>query len=174
MLNILSQKKCSRCKDWKNRDNFGADKRSSDGLKSECKACAVLATRDWKVRNPEKNRELQRQWEIIRPKEVRSEDARKRYWGNLEKYRESGRVKWSNRRAKIKQVGGSISGREWSELKKKYNYTCLACGRREPEIKLSHDHVKPISMGGANTIENSQPLCKSCNSIKGTKWIDYR
>jgi len=56
---------------------------------------------------------------------------------------------------------------EWKELKKKYNYTCLMCGKKEPEIKLSIDHIIPVSEGGTNWIENIQPLCRSCNSKKG-------
>jgi 5-methylcytosine-specific restriction endonuclease McrA len=78
------------------------------------------------------------------------------------------------RRARIAQNGGTITGREWSDLKKKYNFTCLCCKRREPEIKLCLDHVIPIARGGPNTIENAQPLCVSCNTKKQTKTIDYR
>jgi 5-methylcytosine-specific restriction endonuclease McrA len=69
---------------------------------------------------------------------------------------------------------GNITVAEWQELKKKYNYTCLRCGRREPEITLTQDHIQPLSCGGSNTIDNIQPLCKSCNSSKGKKNTDYR
>ena len=31
-----------------------------------------------------------------------------------------------------------------------------------------------MTMGGKNVIENAQPLCKPCNSSKGTKYVDYR
>jgi 5-methylcytosine-specific restriction endonuclease McrA len=78
------------------------------------------------------------------------------------------------RRARIVSVGGEYSSQEWENLKKKYSYTCLGCKRREPEIKLTLDHVVPIINGGSNFIENIQPLCKSCNSKKHTKETDYR
>jgi 5-methylcytosine-specific restriction endonuclease McrA len=48
---------------------------------------------------------------------------------------------------------------------------CLRCGS---DKKISLDHIVPVFNGGANEIENLQPLCKSCNSKKGTNTIDYR
>lgn len=56
----------------------------------------------------------------------------------------------------------------------KYNYTCLCCNKKEPEILLTIDHVIPVSLGGMNIIENAQPLCHSCNSRKKAKVMDYR
>lgn len=69
---------------------------------------------------------------------------------------------------------GSFSRKEWFELKFKYSYMCLCCKKQEPEISLEADHVVPLSKGGDNFIENIQPLCRSCNSIKRAKFIDYR
>lgn len=48
---------------------------------------------------------------------------------------------------------------------------CLRCGSL---IKLTIDHIVPISKGGENKISNLQTLCKSCNSIKRDRFIDYR
>ena len=79
-----------------------------------------------------------------------------------------------NRHARERGGAGSITAQEWQALKEFYNYTCLCCGRREPEIKLTLDHVKPLALGGTNTIDNAQCLCGSCNSRKHKKEIDYR
>lgn len=43
---------------------------------------------------------------------------------------------------------------------------CLHCGAREA---LSLDHIHPWSMGGKDTLENLQTLCRSCNSRKGAR-----
>lgn len=59
-------------------------------------------------------------------------------------------------------------------IKQKYDYTCLRCFKREPEIRLVIDHVVPKSKGGPHTVGNAQPLCVRCNAVKGIKTIDYR
>lgn len=61
---------------------------------------------------------------------------------------------------------GSHSREGWEILKRVYNYTCPACGRSEPEIKLTRDHIRPVKEGGSSFIENIQPLCEECNQAK--------
>lgn len=78
------------------------------------------------------------------------------------------------RRARLRGAVGSHTQTEWAELKKQYNYMCLCCKQQEPFVKLSEDHIVPLSMGGSNHIENIQPLCGPCNSRKYTSSMDYR
>lgn len=66
---------------------------------------------------------------------------------------------------------GKFTAREWRELCERYDFCCLRCGHRKP---LSPDHIRPLSRGGANTIDNIQPLCEPCNEWKFVKTIDYR
>jgi hypothetical protein len=72
---------------------------------------------------------------------------------------------------KRRRAGGSHTRAEWQALKRKYDYTCLSCQRREPDIKLTRDHVDPA---GTDDIDNIQPLCEGCNIEKGDSVIDYR
>jgi len=58
---------------------------------------------------------------------------------------------------------------EWELLKKQYGYCCPHCGKSEPVIQLTEDHIIPLSKGGSDLIENIQPLCRNCNCKKGTK-----
>lgn len=78
------------------------------------------------------------------------------------------------RKARLRGSKGSFTAMEWQALCQKYSYRCLCCGKREPDIKLTIDHVLPIVQGGTNTIDNLQPLCSTCNSSKGDRHIDYR
>jgi len=88
---------------------------------------------------------------------------------NCQKVKERDEV----RRTRQIQNGGFHTPTEWKKLKEKNNYTCLCCGRKEPDIKLTKDHIIPVSKGGTNNISNIQPLCNYCNVKKYTKTIRY-
>lgn len=79
------------------------------------------------------------------------------------------------RQRNIKKMGngGSHSIEEWEALKERFGYKCPRCLRKEPVIKLTEDHIIPVSMGGSNNIGNIQPLCQQCNSVKNAKAICY-
>jgi 5-methylcytosine-specific restriction endonuclease McrA len=77
----------------------------------------------------------------------------------------------AKRRAAKTEAGGSYTPTEWLALCKKFKHRCARCKRRR---KLEADHVIPIHKGGTSSIDNIQPLCRSCNAIKHTKCTDFR
>lgn len=48
------------------------------------------------------------------------------------------------------------------------------CGACFSETDLTLDHVVAIARGGSGDDDNLQVLCRSCNSRKGTRTVDYR
>lgn len=81
------------------------------------------------------------------------------------------RITSQNRRARISKNGGNITAQDWYNILEQSGHKCLKCGSIE---KLTLDHIIPIAKNGRNDKNNAQVLCKSCNSSKHTKIIDYR
>jgi 5-methylcytosine-specific restriction endonuclease McrA len=213
-MDILTQKKCITCGEWKGREEFYKRSGSRDGLVGDCKSCfqkkshkryvenpypARARSKKWREENRDRHanslrlwlsnnverkratssawsaknaarvRETSKKYKIEHAETLRQKD---REWkrANIERKRASDR----NRRALKKGSNGKITAKQWLALKEFYGYTCLACGYKEPEIKLTLDHVVPLVLGGSHSIDNAQPLCLSCNCSKGTRVIDYR
>src|SRR3954447_3036299 len=78
------------------------------------------------------------------------------------------------RAARLVANGGFHSSREWRELKEYYDYHCLRCGKREPEIRLTKDHIVPVFQGGTDDASTLQPLCDACHLAKGHSAANYR
>lgn len=75
------------------------------------------------------------------------------------------------RRIRELRAGGEHNEPEWQRLLAACGFKCLRCGTQE---NLTKDHIVPVASGGNNYITNLQPLCRSCNSWKGPKTIDFR
>lgn len=93
---------------------------------------------------------------------------------NSPRYKVIRRAIANRRRTRVTQAGGTYTVDEWEALKAEYDYTCLCCGKCEPEVQLEADHVIPVSKNGSGDIDNIQPLCSPCNKRKGRKTTDYR
>ena len=55
------------------------------------------------------------------------------------------------------------------EVFKRDLFTCQYCGRKAPDVILEVDHIKPVSKGGDDSIENLVTACWDCNRGKGAK-----
>lgn len=130
---------------------------------------ARRAVADWHKAHPEKRKEHRAAWRANHAEQVKKSKAE---WHKRDPDR--GAMYQQRRRAKKAENGGSFTTAEWQALKAQYSFQCLRCRRREPEIKLTMDHVVPVTRGGSNDISNIQPLCQKCNLSKGTQMIDYR
>jgi 5-methylcytosine-specific restriction endonuclease McrA len=177
---------CTGCDETKPLEEFHRDHRSVDGRCARCKVCSKVANRAKYERNKEsvaarmaayyrenaehlrkvngerKARErldpeyrkretaFSREWRRRNPRKVQAANARARAWGRYD-------PDWTDQ--------------EWADLLERSDYACLCCGSIED---LTPDHVIPLSRGGANTIDNIQPLCLPCNRRKYISTTDYR
>jgi 5-methylcytosine-specific restriction endonuclease McrA len=103
-----------------------------------------------------------------RYRENNPELARERNRRAYEQHPERWRRYNHNRRTQIKGNGGYYTDLEWEGLKAQYDYTCLCCGQRESGIRLTVDHVIPISKGGSNDIQISSPFVRNAIKAKMT------
>jgi 5-methylcytosine-specific restriction endonuclease McrA len=53
-------------------------------------------------------------------------------------------------------------------------YRCQYCGLQLSASQCTLDHVKPLSLGGRSTFENSTTACSPCNGSKGNRLIRPR
>ena len=173
------------CKECANRHSNEYRKKNPEKTKKVCQA--------WRENNPEKKKAYALKWysenkdRQFQTHKVYYENnadkirayARERHHANPEYLRnkqrehiERTRQYCRNYRALKKTHGGKITEKEWRHILEKHGYKCLRCGRTD--VKLTMDHVVPVSLGGAHSIDNVQPLCGSCNSSKQAQHIDYR
>lgn len=195
------EKTCRQCGEAKPIEDYHNEKRGKFGKRSACKFCynakmkeyrdspqgqaVVKAYRDrWYQNNPDYNRryydenrahikELHRNWLLANP------DYMPEY---LSKYlpeydqrperKEANRIKSANRRASLV---GQLPIDCMDVLMTKYGVRCMNPDCDGKDAILTIDHVKPISKGGLNTMDNVQLLCYTCNRRKGNRnEADYR
>lgn len=144
----------------------GAARRKGDAKWRDAKQIRAYME-EYARRNKEKLNKKHREW-AVRNHEKRLNSQRKWREANKDKIATHAQAR------RVHLSDGSFTAEEWQEIKARYAYTCLRCGRKEPEITLHIDHVVPLVLGGKHNAANIQPLCGPCNSAKHAKIIDYR
>ena len=147
-------KTCTKCEKLLCIENFNFRLSYRKWRVSDCKICAYKRVKIWQQNNKEK---------VYLNQRIYKEN-------NLDKLC----IDRQKHNALKQHANGVFTLQQWEELKHFYNYTCLCCKKKEPEIKLEIDHIVPLYLGGSNDISNIQPLCRSCNASKQISIIDYR
>ena len=155
----MTTKTCTKCKIEKTLDQFSLAKNYKDGVKSECKECVRLRSKEYTAANKAKVREKNRKWweahpnykkewyEKDRPRQL--EMRKQNYRDNKERYAELGRKRqiehkeelsiyikdyYQKNKEKIR-----AKSKEWMEKNKdkhKEYQKIYQCARREKKRKL--------------------------------------
>jgi 5-methylcytosine-specific restriction endonuclease McrA len=105
--------------------------------------------KNWRTNNPERNKEYARAWRKANPHLLV--------------------IKEQRRLARIKGVGGNLSPGIHKRLMHLQKGLCIVCRTSLKEVRPHLDHIMPIAKGGANTDDNVQLLCPTCNLKKNSK-----
>jgi 5-methylcytosine-specific restriction endonuclease McrA len=178
-------KRCSSCKQQWPLTEFHRCKTSTDGLQGLCKECNRENSRRQRLRSRENLLEQQKQWNAQNADRLKSYKA-EYYQQHRQEIRDQARARYNAeyalnpgkylakchaRRVALYDNGGRYTEQEWLDLCAKYGNICLWCDRK---TVLTVDHIVPICRGGSNDISNIQPLCRRCNSEKGTRIMNFR
>jgi len=104
-------------------------------------------TRDWRQRHPEKVRAYYKRWYIENQPILRE---------------------LACDRARL-YASSKFTFDDWLDILEVFNHQCAYC--LCSDVKLTMDHIQPISRGGEHTTENIVPACQPCNSSKNARSI---
>ena len=142
-------KRCSGCGEWLERSAFNANRRTSDGLQTWCRACCKGARQRWYHENGGK--------ETVRVKNIRDKD----------KKRVHSRRRYLERRARGEVIAESrfkkygVTPERFQQLLAIQSHACGICHgqfRNQNDAYVDHDH---------STQEVRGLLCHHCNFLLG-------
>ena len=137
-------------------------------------------SREWVAANRDKVRAIKRRWShrnsdylLVKSNQWAANNRDKRRF-SVNRWRKANPVivnfHWRKRHFALKTTG-KITQQDWIDLLNLYGQKCLRCGTNK---NITLDHVVPLCKGGTHSIENVQPLCKTCNCIKARRSWDFR
>lgn len=109
----------------------------------------------------EKRKELERK---LRAKPRAKQMAVLRTIRYCKKYPEKKREK--DKLYSYRRRGYNAGYMDWEAV----NKLSKICGMCSSVSDLTIDHIKPLSLGGTNELNNLQILCRSCNASKGARY----
>ena len=183
-------KTCKRCGVSKDSTEFYAEPRVADGLTAICRKCngvlskqwaknnraqynktqqrwrerhpetALEKGRAWRANNRKRSNEFSRKWARANPERIRARQLR---WAKENQARIA--LYAQERRAREAGASGSTTPAQLQARIDYYGNACWVCQAPYEAI----DHVFSLKQGGTNWPANLRPICKACNSAKGSK-----
>jgi 5-methylcytosine-specific restriction endonuclease McrA len=148
----------------RNRERLRRQSRAKYAANREGNAAAAKA---YRAAHPEKVRQVNRDFYL-----ANSEGAKQRARSYRLNHPERQRSAKQRRRALKKAVKSTFTARDWAALLAR-SKRCHWCRRPFTSARPpTHDHVVPLSKGGANSLENSVCACSECNNRKSAALVN--
>lgn len=182
-------KLCTKCLKTRDSKDFRKNKTRKDGLHNWCKCCE----RDYRIENPESYKKANKKW--VSGNRDKSRGYSKKYYENNRQYfsdyyqntkSDTNKLRQRAdiqrlRETKLQNQKGIVPIDCWDIMIGLYGERCMwpGCKKSINETNpLTLDHVIPLELATFETklhdISNFQILCKSHNSSKRTKIMDFR
>lgn len=71
-----------------------------------------------------------------------------------------------------REVRAGLRPKDRFAILERDHYTCQYCGAKAPDVQLEVDHIKPVSKGGTNDLDNLTTACAECNIGKGARVLE--
>jgi hypothetical protein len=144
-------KRCKRCGESKDVEEFYADPACRGGRRPECKACTAAKRKQWYQSNREREIARVKAWQQANPERVQAAQRKRR---------ERPEVKAKERDSHLRRTF-NINQERYAELLAAQGGGCAVCGKRPKpgkSLHVDHDHA---------TGEVRGLLCFSCNAALG-------
>lgn len=170
----MEVKKCIKCQVEKPLTEFFRQHTRKDGRQSSCKCCATANWKLWRLANLQKytewgkahyqkHREESRQYS--KAYYIKNKEKIKRQTGEYQvKHRDKVAIYSQKRYEAERGLRADLTVEQWEIIKSVFQQKCAYCGKRTK--RLEREHIIPLSLGGALTLRNIVPACRSCNSKK--------
>lgn len=160
---------CPTCRTEKLADCFGTNLGSKDGLRSECKDCRNIKTRHRYETDPDF-----KEGESIRAAQNYIEDRDRILGRSKEWSKNNPEKKVGQRHRRVARLYGQIEFDLPIDfikiLKEEQENKCAYCSR--DDVKLTVEHMLPLSRGGKHCMNNIVVACTTCNFSKHNKTLE--
>jgi len=155
---MINKKICKHCNTLLTFDYFHKDSKNKDGKQSWCKNCRRIYNKQDKLKIYHKNYYIE------------NSEKLKDY---AKKYSKTNKGKYISKINKLNRfTRHDFNYEDWKSLLEETGGVCPICNKFVGIDNLTLDHKIPINAVPINfiyTINDVQPLCRSCNSRKGDK-----
>lgn len=137
----INTKQCKKCKEIKDLTCFSVDKFNRDGLRSKCKKCRSLDSKEWHKNNKEKVKINSAQWYKNNPEKALERSLKQRY---------------------------NISLETFKKLLSNQNNVCAICQQSETAIDTRLGKPRMLAVDHCHTTGKVRGLlCTGCNAALG-------